>query len=1005
MGSSLKQALKGLTATAALLLLVAGPPVALATFVGWPLPAGLPAFNEIAESTRGGIDDMVILKTLAVLGWLTWAQLTLAVSVEAVALARGRQARRAPVLPGLQATAAYLLAAAALLSGAFTSPREVPMSLGAFVRASQTVAATPVAEVSTPSPAPAPATAVSREANGQVRSYTVQHNDSWWEIAESQLGDGLQWQELRARNVGRTMPDGRTVGPDTETIYEGWTLEVPDGSVTDTHLDPAPGAGTEVVVRSGDNLWAISEANLVDRYERPVSDAEVSPHWQDVISRNRDRLVDPDNPDLLLPGQPLLLPSAGAGDHPVDPVPAASITATAEQLADPGPESAPSAVPPSDNPTALDAQALDAASPPPAASVPTERPDPGIEESSDEASDSAPVVGMLGTASTLLAVGISGAVWRRRRRREQQLPRSTPAPTPPEELSALRTEVARDADIDAVDRLRRALGECAAELAQRRSPARPRLVQASDERIEVLLSEPVLPAPTGWRPEASGTAWVRSDANELADIAPYPTHPSLVSLGRQEGTAQLYLDLEAEGLVSITGDDDAVADLARSIVLELSTSPLAAGISVCIVGELDVGQDLDRVRHVDMWDDVADDALSWAEQTRALLAANRWPSPHTARALTDRPDDIAPLVIVVTEEPDDERFAAICSAVSEALIPVVVVAVGVPLEGATLIEVDGEDLRVPALGLSCSVQRVDPPTAEAVERLLTSAEEIPGTAQIPAQLPLITAPSSEDDPPQPELPTDATYVDPPFDVLVRVLGDIEVIGGKQPLSPKQAAVVTFVALHSPTSAERVEDAVWSAPTASRRKRLANTISDARPALGHDHLPAAHDGRYRVGPRVKTDLELFERRLAFAQAQDAESGLETLRGALDLVTGPVFTYRNADRASYAWVDTENWISATELKVTNAAEELAERYLDLGDVDGGVWAAKRGLTASPTHTRLTQLLMRAHFAAGDGKAAERVYESYVSALEQLELDEIDPELAEVYERIRRGTQAAG
>ena len=46
------------------------------------------------------------------------------------------------------------------------------------------------------------------------------------------------------------------------------------------------------------------------------------------------------------------------------------------------------------------------------------------------------------------------------------------------------------------------------------------------------------------------------------------------------------------------------------------------------------------------------------------------------------------------------------------------------------------------------------------------------------------------------------------------------------------------------------------------------------------------------------------------------------------------------------------------------------------------------------------MRAYFAAGDAKAAERGHESYVSALEQLQLDEVDPDLAEAYEQIRRG-----
>lgn len=47
------------------------------------------------------------------------------------------------------------------------------------------------------------------------------------------------------------------------------------------------------------------------------------------------------------------------------------------------------------------------------------------------------------------------------------------------------------------------------------------------------------------------------------------------------------------------------------------------------------------------------------------------------------------------------------------------------------------------------------------------------------------------------------------------------------------------------------------------------------------------------------------------------------------------------------------------------------------------------------------MRAYFGAGDDKAAERVDETYVSALEQMQLDEVKPELAEAYKQTRRGT----
>jgi DNA-binding SARP family transcriptional activator/nucleoid-associated protein YgaU len=1009
MGSALRQLARGLAATVALVALVAGVPAGLALAVGWPLPAGIPTIEEINQAARGGIDDMVILKALALLGWVAWSQIVFALVVEAVALVRGRPAGRAPVLPGLQPAVAHLLAAAVLATGLLGSHRAGPAPLGTLAAATHpvTVLTEPVPTEPVHPPAPAPAEPVAQAPVEQARTYTVQRNDSWWEIAEAHLGDGLRWREIRSFNLGRTMPDGRSIGPQTETIHPGWVLRIPPAwpaGPAGEHPSAVDPAGTEVVVSPGDNLWSLAEAHLEQLHQRAMSPGEVRPYWQEVIAANRERLADPADPDLIFTGQEMRLPPLDTQHAPAPPVLAeepAQPTGPPETADhDPGPPRQghrppePDALPAP--PEAIPAAPAPAATPQPVAPPATSAPD-GEEIEEEDLGDAAPAAGLLGTAGALLAVGLSATLWRRRRRRDQHLGRGAHAPAPPADLDELRAEIVCSADVDHVEELRAALVECAGELARRRCPARVRVVQAGAERIELLLSEPVLPAPGGWRPEASGTAWVRHLPGERPHEPQQSTHPALVSLGRRERAGQLYLDLESEGLISITGD--AAGALARSIALEFATSPLAEGVSVEVVGELDLGENLDRLRQARCWDQVADHALSWAHQTRALLAANRWPSPQAARALTDRPDDLAPLVILTTQEIHDERFAALCSTIAEALLPVVVVAVGHELEGALAIRTDGDQLHVPSLGISCAAQAVSADAAAAVDRLLACADEAP------AQMSPIPETATGDGEAEPAPCCEGPYSDPPYDVLVKVLGEIEVVGGRQPLSPKQAAVVTFIALHNPTTAERVEDAVWSAPTASRRKRLANTISDARPALGADHLPAAHDGRYRVGPRVRTDLELFERRLAYARTQDPHSAIETLRGALELVSGPVFTYRNADRSSYAWVDTENWISTTELKVTDTAEDLAERYLEQGDTDGAIWAARRGLAASPTHTRLTHLLMRAHFAAGDANAAERVYESHVSALEELQLDEVDPQLVETYQQIRRGSAAAG
>jgi nucleoid-associated protein YgaU len=62
-------------------------------------------------------------------------------------------------------------------------------------------------------------------------------------------------------------------------------------------------------VRPGESLWRIAEDHLEAAWGRIPRDAEVVPYWRDVIERNRDRLVVPDDPDLILPGQVLVLPT------------------------------------------------------------------------------------------------------------------------------------------------------------------------------------------------------------------------------------------------------------------------------------------------------------------------------------------------------------------------------------------------------------------------------------------------------------------------------------------------------------------------------------------------------------------------------------------------------------------------------------------------------------------------------------------------------------------------
>jgi hypothetical protein len=77
---------------------------------------------------------------------------------------------------------------------------------------------------------------------------------------------------------------------------------------------PAPAlapTGTWTVA-PGEHLWSIAERVLREAWSRPPSDREITSFWREVIAQNRGRLAHPDNPDLIFPGQVLLVPSPSA---------------------------------------------------------------------------------------------------------------------------------------------------------------------------------------------------------------------------------------------------------------------------------------------------------------------------------------------------------------------------------------------------------------------------------------------------------------------------------------------------------------------------------------------------------------------------------------------------------------------------------------------------------------------------------------------------------------------
>jgi hypothetical protein len=61
-------------------------------------------------------------------------------------------------------------------------------------------------------------------------------------------------------------------------------------------------------VTPGDTFWSIAEEALTDRRGSFPTQHEIVRYWRQLIATNQPRLAVPSNPDLLLPGQSLVLP-------------------------------------------------------------------------------------------------------------------------------------------------------------------------------------------------------------------------------------------------------------------------------------------------------------------------------------------------------------------------------------------------------------------------------------------------------------------------------------------------------------------------------------------------------------------------------------------------------------------------------------------------------------------------------------------------------------------------
>lgn len=96
---------------------------------------------------------------------------------------------------------------------------------------------------------------------------------------------------------------------------------LPDSPSPSAGAPSVPPAGTEMAaspaadeganqweIRPGDHLWAVAVRTLTAAWGTVPTDHEVAPYWRRLVAANRDHLADPANPDLVFPGQMMVVP-------------------------------------------------------------------------------------------------------------------------------------------------------------------------------------------------------------------------------------------------------------------------------------------------------------------------------------------------------------------------------------------------------------------------------------------------------------------------------------------------------------------------------------------------------------------------------------------------------------------------------------------------------------------------------------------------------------------------
>lgn len=823
--------------------------------------------------------------------------------------------------------------------------------------------------------------------------HVVTAGESYWEIAARQLqdehGSRASAAEISARAAALITANATRLGYSDPTMLHPGDVVVGDRAPASVAAD---GHTATYVVAPGDSYWDIAGDHLRVTLGRPPTDGEVLAATEALIETNAPLFAYAD-PALLHPGDELILPATQwpPPAPAIDPAPGGR-AATPPAVTPPTRPVAPPAAPPSTEVPSVEVPSAEVPSAEPPAAQRVDTPPPAARSLGPSRGEAVPVTGppdttqpdygdLLGTprpdgrslvapiglgGAVLLAGGVVGLLDARRRsalRRARARARLGPVVTTPVE-SRMR---ALDAPARLV-RLDLVLRALAVALRGQRSQPLVALAHRDGTVALRLSADATLPAP--WLADADGW-WTMPGTIEEEDLAVLARScglpcPAIAHLGTSAG-ADVFVDLEAVGILDVDGPAAAVASIIDAIALGLAVSPFASGATLTMVG-------VDE-RVADARDDVE-------------LGFDVGQATATARAMLG--------TIGATASMGTTTFGLRARSTVERWEPVVVllgpgVTAGDDLRGLARPEGHGVALVTAAASTGAATLHHDEtagwvlmPWAVPIEPVGISTDDVAAVIDLldeaDGEFLLPPDPAS---PPDPDVDV-AEYEDREWELLVRTLGAVRVHDGAGTdvrfERSKAQELVCWLALHRTHATRRgARTALWD--TDVRDATFANVVSDARRSMAR--LASPPEGQEWIGrtlteslplhPLIVTDADLLADRVAAARAQPPATAISLLRPGLALVTDLPFA-----GTGYLWPDTEGSVTELVLLGTTAAVEMGEHCLATGDVEGVFWATGQGLRILPGHEELVALRMRAHARAGDLAAVRAEWGSYERAL---------------------------